>query len=156
MLDNYYRLSQATIFDYLRQLSQTLLENYLRQSRASFLDGLRQLSQTILSEYLKLFMATNLDNLKQLFLTILCNYLDYLRLSYLRLSQSTILDNPSQLSHTIKDYLRIYETFIPDFLRQLSKTTYQSILNTYLRLSKTNVLFFYLYCNKTLDNNKTT
>ena len=49
---------------------------------------------------------------------------DYLRLSYLRLSWSTILDNPSQLSHTIKDYLRLYETFIPDFLRQLSKTIY--------------------------------
>ena len=77
-------------------------------------------------------MATNLDNLKQLFLTILCNYLDYLRLSYLRLSQSTIWDNPCQLSHTIKDDLRIYESFIPDFLRQLFKTSCQSIFLTYI------------------------
>ena len=130
-----------------------MLGNHNRLSQATFFDYLRQLSQTILSKYLRLFMATILDNLKQLSLTILCNYL---RQSYLRLSQSTILDNPSQLSHTIKNYLRIYETFIPDFLGQLSKTTYQSILNTYLRLSKTTVLFFDLYCNKTLDNNRTT
>ena len=81
-------------------------------------------------------MATILDNLKQLSSTISYTILDYLKLFYLRLSQSTILDNPSQLSHTIKYYLRIYETFIPEFLRQLSKTSYQSI-----RLSKTTVLF---------------
>ena len=64
--------------------------------------------------YLRLFIATILDNLKQLSLTILCNH----------------------LSHTIKDYLRIYKTFIPDFLRQLSQT----ILSEYLRLFMATIL----------------
>ena len=63
-LVNYPRLSQATIFYYLRQLSYTTLGHYVRLSLATIFDHLWQLSsdylrlsQTIMFNYLQLPMA---------------------------------------------------------------------------------------------------
>ena len=73
----YYRncltLSQATIFDYLRQLSLTILGNYQRLSQATILNYLTQLFQTILGNYLTLSQASILDYIIQLSNT----FLDY-------------------------------------------------------------------------------
>ena len=74
-------------------------------------------------------MATILDNLKQLSLTILCNYL---RLSETILSQTFLVNYLGQSQSTFSHFKRLSENFIPDFLRQLFKTSYQSIFLTYI------------------------
>ena len=66
ILDNYPRLSQTIILDYLRHLSLTFLDNYPQLSQTTSLNYLSQRSQTILDNYPRLSQKTILDYLRKL------------------------------------------------------------------------------------------